>query len=97
MVVWEDPAIIDKSGDVLHVACDPQSGTNFTIGQTTVICEAVNKSANKAVCFFQVIVTGAVVLRYLRTWLEEYSHILRLYAIVNILERLMHWKLECLK
>ena len=59
VVVWEDPAVTDNSGDVLPVSCDPKSGTNFTIGQTTVICEAVDESGNRAECSFTVNVTGS--------------------------------------
>ena len=57
MIVWEDPKASDNSGNV-SVTCDLLSGTNFTIGQTTVTCEAVDGSGNKAECFFQVYVTG---------------------------------------
>ena len=58
MIVWEGPKASDNSGNVSHVICNPQSGTNFTIGQTNVICEAVDGSGNKAACAFQVNVTG---------------------------------------
>ena len=58
MVIWEDPTASDNSEKVAHVFCQPQSGTNFTIGQTTVMCEAVDWSGNRAECSFQVNVTG---------------------------------------
>ena len=58
MVAWDGPKASDNSGNVSRVFCNPQSGTNFTIGQTTVICEAVDGSGNRAACSFQVNVTG---------------------------------------
>ena len=60
MVEWEDPHASDNSGNV-SVTCDPQSGTNFTIGQTSIICEAVDASGNRAQCSVQVIVAGEFV------------------------------------
>ena len=58
MVVWAGGNASDNSGNVSHLTCDRQSGTNFTIGQTTVTCEAVDWSGNRAECSFQVNVTG---------------------------------------
>ena len=58
MVTWEDPTASDNSGAISHVTCDLQSGANFTIGETVVLCEAVDGSGNKAECSFQVNVTG---------------------------------------
>ena len=57
MIVWQDHAV-DNSGGVPGVTCDPQSGENFSIGQTTVTCEAVDGSGNRAECHFRVNVTG---------------------------------------
>ena len=57
MVVWEGPKASDNSGNV-YVVCNPQSGTNFTIGQTNVTCEAVDGSGNRAECSLQINVTG---------------------------------------
>ena len=57
MIKWDDPTASDNSGNV-SVTCDPQSGTNFTIGQTTVTCEAIDGSGNTVACSFQVTVTG---------------------------------------
>ena len=57
MVVWEEPDASDNSGNV-YVTCDPPSGTNFPIGQTTTTCNAVDRSGNIVTCYFQVYVTG---------------------------------------
>ena len=57
MVIWEDLRASDNSGNV-SVACDPPSGTSFTIGKTVVICEGADNSGNKAQCYFSVNVTG---------------------------------------
>ena len=52
--VWQGPSVTDNSGDVPGVTCDPQSESNFTIGQTLVTCEAVDSSGNINTCRFQV-------------------------------------------
>ena len=57
MAIWEDPLASDNSGNV-SVTCDPPTGTNFAIGQSTVTCKAIDGSGNTAPCSFQVNVTG---------------------------------------
>ena len=57
MVLWEAPLASDNSGNV-SVTCDPPTGTNFAIGQSTVTCKAIDGSGNTAPCSFQVNVTG---------------------------------------
>ena len=52
--------VSDNSGSVSHVSCNPQLGTNFSIGLTAVSCEAVDESGNRAKCSFQVNVTGTI-------------------------------------
>ena len=76
MVVWNGPKASDNSGNVSRVICDPQSGTNFTIGQTNVICEAVDDSGNKAACYFQVNVNGKSLCSvYLYVKCSSYKHL----------------------
>ena len=58
MLIWTIPKSSDNSGIVPEVSCDPQSGTNFTIGVKVVTCIAVDESGNKAECNFQINVTG---------------------------------------
>ena len=58
MVEWEKPTATDNSGNVSDVVCDPPSGYNFPIGQTTVTCNAVDGVGNKAACHFQLNVSG---------------------------------------
>ena len=69
MVEWEDSKASDNSESV-SVICNPPSGANFTIGRTSVTCEAVDGSGNKAECSFQVYVTGNIssVLGVLLVW-----------------------------
>ena len=52
--------ISDNSGSIAHVSCIPQLGTNFSIGQTEVSCEAVDGSGNRAECSFQLNVIGTI-------------------------------------
>ena len=58
MVAWEKQTATDNSGNVSDVTCNPPSGTNFSIGVTTVTCGAIDGSGNTAKCSFQVTVTG---------------------------------------
>ena len=50
----------DNSGNVPRVSCNPQLGTNFHIGHTTVTCEALDGSGNRAECSFQFRVIGTM-------------------------------------
>ena len=58
VATWQDPSATDNSGDVPEVTCDPLCGTNFTIGQTLITCEAVGSSGNNNTCSFQIAVKG---------------------------------------
>ena len=58
MLTWRTPTTSDNSGHVSDVFCNPQSGTNFTIGETVVVCEAVDGSGNTAECSFQINIAG---------------------------------------
>ena len=58
VAVWQDPTATDNSGNVPKVTCDPQSESEFTIGQTLVTCEAVDSSGNNKTCDFQITVEG---------------------------------------
>ena len=68
MVNWEDPTVSDNSGKVAYIICHPQSGTNFIIGQTTVMCEVLDESGNRADCSFQVNVRGMFTLLHYLTY-----------------------------
>ena len=57
MVKWDDPLASDNSGKV-SVTCDPDSGTDFTIGDSEVTCKALDGSGNKAICSFPVYIRG---------------------------------------
>ena len=58
MVTWEPPVASDNSRETPNITCDPASGSNFTIGQIVVNCEAMDTSGNKATCNFSVKVSG---------------------------------------
>ena len=58
MVKLKGASASDNSGDVSHVSCNPQLGTHFNMGYTAVTCEAVDASANRAECTFQIHVIG---------------------------------------
>ena len=46
----------DACDDTLDVICDPESGSTFPIGSTTVTCTATDSSGNVSECSFDVIV-----------------------------------------
>ena len=57
-VAWTDPQGTDNSGQNLTMTCDAESGGQFGIGLTTVTCQAVDPSGNKATCMFTVKIKG---------------------------------------
>ena len=58
VAVWQHPSVSDNSCDKPWVTCKPLSGSNFTIGQTLVTCEAVDSSGNNNTCSFHIDVQG---------------------------------------
>ena len=58
IVVWTEPHATDNSGVPTNLTCNVESGSQFEIGQTKVICEARDLSGNEAVCSFIIKVTG---------------------------------------
>ena len=58
VVVWTEPQATDNSGVPINVTCNVESGNQFEIWQTEVICEAHDPSGNEAVCSFIIEVTG---------------------------------------
>ena len=57
LIQWESHAT-DSSGDSLTVTCDPATPSNFTIGQTSVTCIALDAYGNSNSCIFYVDVKG---------------------------------------
>ena len=57
-VVWSDLQVIDNSGHFPTVTCNVESGSQFEIGETEVICQAVDVGGNRGACSFTVIVKG---------------------------------------
>ena len=53
-----DPKVFDNSRQNLNASCSAESGSQFEIGQTDVICEAYDPSGNRAMCHFTVDVQG---------------------------------------
>ena len=56
---WTDPVAFDSFANQVTVTCQPPKG-EFLIGQTEVVCEAIDDRNNKAYCTFNVTVTGIV-------------------------------------
>ena len=57
-VSWTDPQVIDNSGQIPTMTCDAESGSQIGIGETEVICEAVDPTGNQATCMFTVKIKG---------------------------------------
>jgi hypothetical protein len=55
VVTYPPPTASDNCPDVT-VSCSPSSGSSFSVGTTTVVCTATDKSGNKASCSFTVTV-----------------------------------------
>ena len=58
VAVWIDPQATDNARVTPTVTCSFESGSQFEIGQTDVICEARDPGGNKAFCTFTIDVTG---------------------------------------
>ena len=58
VAVWADPQATDNSGITPNVTCSVESGSQFQIGQTEVVCEARDPSGNQADCTFIIEVIG---------------------------------------
>ncbi len=58
LLEWESPTATDNSKENVTITCDPASGSNFTIGQTSVTCTAVDAYGNSNNCIFYLDVKG---------------------------------------
>ena len=59
-VIWSEPGASDNSLQRPNISCSRQSGSQFEIGQTQVICKANDAFGNWANCTFTVEVRGIV-------------------------------------
>ena len=57
-VVWNEPQATDNSREIPTITCDANSGNQFEIGETEVICQAVDPTGNHATCTFTVKING---------------------------------------
>ena len=58
LVVWTDLVATDNSKITPTVACNAQNGSQFEIGETEVMCQAVDQAGNLATCSFIIDVVG---------------------------------------
>ena len=58
MAVWSHPVSTDNSGLTLTVTCNAENGSQFEIGETEVMCQALDQAGNQAACSFAVDVVG---------------------------------------
>ena len=57
-VFWTEPHVADNLGQIPTITCDAESGSQFEIGETKVICKAVDSTGKHATCTFTVTVEG---------------------------------------
>ena len=58
VVVWSAPGANDNSELTPTVTCNAENGTQFQIGETEVLCQALDQAGNRATCSFIVDVVG---------------------------------------
>ena len=58
MATWTDPQVTDNSGLNPKVICSVDSGSQFGIGLTEVVCKALDATGNQATCAFTVEIKG---------------------------------------
>lgn len=61
VVHFASPTATDGCAGNVGVICEPQSGSKFPIGDTTVVCTATDPSGNRSHCSFHVRVSGGTV------------------------------------
>ena len=66
VVNWPDPEATDNSKQNLTITCEAESGSQFRIGETEVICQAMDAAGNQATCVFTIKIKGnrITLLRY---------------------------------
>ena len=57
-VIWTTPLATDNSKLIHTVTCNKQNGSQFEIGATEVMCQALDGAGNQATCSFIVDVAG---------------------------------------
>ncbi|KAJ8042183.1 Low-density lipoprotein receptor-related protein 4 [Holothuria leucospilota] len=57
IVVWEEPEVVDNSGDVSLIQQSNQSGSKFGLGETDVVYVWQDEAKNTAQCKFQIEIT----------------------------------------
>ena len=58
LVVWPDLEASDNSEHRPTATCSVNSGSKFSIGETEVICAAIDLAGNRATCVFTVQIEG---------------------------------------
>ena len=58
MVVWTALVATDNSNLTPNVTCSAENGSRFEIGETEVMCKALDEAGNQANCSFIVDVVG---------------------------------------
>ena len=60
----------EKSGQTPTITCCAESGSQFGIGETEVICQIVDSTSNHATCTFTVTVEGNGIY-FIIQWLSD--------------------------
>ena len=59
-LTWNKPIASDNSGQIPTVTCSPESGSQFMVGATDVVCRVRDPSGNQGTCAFTVRIKGDV-------------------------------------
>ena len=57
-IVWNQPVATDNSELAPIVTCNAANGSQFEIGETEIICQALDYAGNLKTCFFTIGVKG---------------------------------------
>jgi len=56
VVNYEQPDAIDNCDGEVEMTCEPASGSPFPVGETAVVCTAVDDAGNRSTCSFKITV-----------------------------------------
>ena len=58
VVVWAPLVATDNSMQSPIVTCNAENGSQFEIGETEIMCQALDQAGNQAECIFHVDIKG---------------------------------------
>ena len=68
VVNWTNPKATDNSRTKPTVTCNVESGSKFGIGETEVLCQAIDPAGNRATCVFTIKIVGKMLFIILNNY-----------------------------